>query len=183
MNRRRGFSLLELMTVCAIVCVMAGIAGPNISESMSRANAGAVFNDVEAYMMKTRNTARRINMCLKLQVLAGGNTLHVEPYIQPGCTLTSSDCRCRASYLSDAEKGLPPDLDLLSKRPSAKVTLNNTNNNLLSSSVGAAAPDTLLFLADGSLPYPSNLEIVVKAGVVTRKFSFFPASGVTRGGL
>jgi prepilin-type N-terminal cleavage/methylation domain-containing protein len=180
---RRGFSLLELMTVLAIIGVMAALAGPNIRESVLRANAGAVFNDVEAYIMRARNTARRINMCLKLQVLAGGDTLHVEPYVQAGCTLTSSDCRCRASYLTTAAQGLPPDLNLAAKRPAAKVTLNNASTNLLSSSVGAADPNMLLFLADGSLPYQSTLEIVVKAGVVTRKFSFFPASGVTRGGL
>lgn len=54
----RGFSLIELMIAIAVVGVMAGIALPNIIESIQRQQAIASEKEVADFIVRARNFAR-----------------------------------------------------------------------------------------------------------------------------
>jgi len=64
--RSRGFSLVEVMAVVAIVGVVTAIATPGISQAVQRAQAVAALDRIESTLRDARNEARRRRVCVNV---------------------------------------------------------------------------------------------------------------------
>jgi prepilin-type N-terminal cleavage/methylation domain-containing protein len=85
-NSARGFSLLELLTVVAIVGIMAALAVPSMTGWLGKSS----FSDQKAVLYDTltraRNMANSRDECVKVTI--DGSTMHITPYAQgaqPNC--------------------------------------------------------------------------------------------------
>lgn len=63
----RGFSLLELAIVVAVIGVMSAVALPGISSTVARTREDAEVARVEGFVTKARNLARRLNRCVDVE--------------------------------------------------------------------------------------------------------------------
>ena len=77
MHARRAFSLLELITVLAIMGVMAAIAIPRYAESAVRYRAGAAAQRLEADLILARDRARLISQGITVTIDASAETVSI----------------------------------------------------------------------------------------------------------
>jgi prepilin-type N-terminal cleavage/methylation domain-containing protein len=89
-RRARGFSLVELMIAIAIVGVMAGLALPNIIESIQRQKAISSEKEVGDFITRARNFARTTG-CETSVTVSNSATPHSITY-QTTETDTSAPC-------------------------------------------------------------------------------------------
>lgn len=174
----RGFSLVELMVVVAMVGIMAGLAVPQISASSRRANAAVPALRVHGFTSEARNLARRTNRCVKVDRSTDGTSLTASTFST--CALTEV-CRCRASALPDATMtlvmadGIPRD-----------GTVGAFTGNVTTAAFASVATsgDGIVFLADGSTPYAGAVTISVSVPLDTgaRDYTLrvMPATGIVR---
>jgi prepilin-type N-terminal cleavage/methylation domain-containing protein len=171
---KRGYSLVEIMVVVAMIGVLSALAGPNISAAVRRANEPAQLLRVHGFLVEARNYARRTNQCVKVTRNAAGTQLTAAPVAL--CAATDT-CQCRASVVA-AETFT---LDLTAQSPPITVSPFTGNTGVPSSLTGSATGDALLFLANGSTPYPSTATVNVSLPERGQKtITVLPASGILR---
>jgi prepilin-type N-terminal cleavage/methylation domain-containing protein len=76
----RGFTLIEFMTVVAIIGVVAAMAIPNVNQRIQVEREAAALAEVRGALTSFRNLARTKVVCVQVAVV--GNTLTAAPYIQ-----------------------------------------------------------------------------------------------------
>ena len=72
MPLQRGFTLIELMVVVAIVAVLAAVAGPSFTDSLARRSLEGVANELSADLQYTKAQAVSSNTSMQLATPAGG---------------------------------------------------------------------------------------------------------------
>ena len=77
MNRERGFTLVEIMIVVAIIALLAAIAIPNVLRGRTTANESAAIGNLRA-LISSLEMARSVNQVYPLDVAA--NTWLVAMY-------------------------------------------------------------------------------------------------------
>lgn len=175
MKSVRAFSLIEIMTVVALVGVMAAIAGPRFAESVRRANAPVQVVRVQSFLSEARNLARRTNRCVKVVRDSSGSTLTASTF---STCLVSGTCVCRASFQADSVT----TLSLAAVIPTnANVQALSGNSSTLTDLTGHAGADALIFLPDGSTPYGGDVSFPVNVpGGPTTVVRVMPAAGIVR---
>jgi type IV pilus assembly protein PilE len=88
--RTSGFTLIELMISIAIVGVMAGLALPNIIESIQRQQAIASEKEVADFIVRARNFARTTG-CETRVTVDNSSALHTLTY-QTTATVNTDPC-------------------------------------------------------------------------------------------
>jgi prepilin-type N-terminal cleavage/methylation domain-containing protein len=170
----RGYTLVEIMVVVALIGVVSALAGPNISKAVRRANEPAQMLRVHGFLVQARNYARRTNQCVKVTRNSTGTSLTARPVSL--CAATDT-CACRASVAA-AETFV---LDLTKQLPPITVTSFANNTGVASSLTAEATGDALLFFPNGATPYPATATVNValpERGPKT--ITILPASGIMR---
>lgn len=68
MLRARGFSLIEVMVVVAILGIMAALAAPTLLFEVQKANLQAASDTVAAFLVRAQNEAMVTRRCVRVQV-------------------------------------------------------------------------------------------------------------------
>jgi type IV fimbrial biogenesis protein FimT len=94
-NRSRGFTLIELMVVVALVAIMLAIAVPSFASFISSYRATAAINDILQAVTQTRTEALKRGRRVTLAPIAGdwtqGWTVFVEPTATANQVYSSGD--------------------------------------------------------------------------------------------
>jgi prepilin-type N-terminal cleavage/methylation domain-containing protein len=172
-----GFTLLELMTVVALVGIMTAIATVQVSSAVQRANAPVHGVRVHGLLSDARNLARRTNRCVRVTRNADGSVLSAQTFAT--CALAEV-CRCRASALPD--ETLTLTLDNVIPRNARVQPFAGTG--VTAGFTDVAVADALVFLADGSTPHPTSVGVTVSVPVdgvaQTATLRVMPATGIVR---
>jgi len=170
----RGYSLIEIMVVVAVIGIVSAVAGPNISKAVRRANEPAQLLRVHGFLVEARNFARRTNQCVTVTRSASGTTLTAQPVAL--CAATGT-CSCRGSVVAPQTF----TLDLTSQSPPIAVTAFANNIGVAPLLASAATGESLLFLPNGATPYPSTATVNVSLPERGPKtITILPASGIMR---
>lgn len=171
----RGFSLVELMAVVAVVGVLSAIALPNISTAVRRAREPAEGVRLRTFLTESRALARRTNRCVQLTF---ADTRVVNRTIVTSCSGTlAAVCDCSAPLLA------VPVTASLTLGSAAEVTAVRGNTVAMASvPASVASGRNVLFLANGSTPYLDDAEVEVRLVESARRqiFALLAASGIVR---
>lgn len=172
--RTRGYSLVEIMVVVAIIGVLSALAGPNISAAVRRANEPAQLLRVHGFLVEARNYARRTNQCVKVTRNSAGTQLTA---VAVALCAATDTCQCRASVVA-AETFT---LDLTRQSPPITVSSFANNTGVASALTASATGNALLFLPNGSTPYAATATVNVSLPERGPKtITILPASGIMR---
>ena len=64
--QRRGFTLIELMTVVAMVAILATLAAPSLRDFLIRNRSAAISNEFTATVLRARSEAVSRNVCVSV---------------------------------------------------------------------------------------------------------------------
>src|SRR5947209_19190334 len=81
MNRRRGYTLLELLLVLAIIVIAAAAVAPSFRGVMRSATLKSAANDVRAALTKAHVLAMKSGRTHVFQYELGGSKYKIEAYI------------------------------------------------------------------------------------------------------
>lgn len=140
-----GFSLLELMTVVALVGVLTAVAVPNITEAIRKSRARAQFYELRTFLVEARNRARLHRRCVLVEVGASAQELRAR---ESDCAGTHVGARV-ASFSS-----------LVVEAPSGALHFG-TKGELLGGEIV-----TLQARARGALPESRTLRVLPAIGSV-----------------
>jgi type IV fimbrial biogenesis protein FimT len=68
----RGFTLIEVMIVVAILAVLAGVAGPQMADAIAAQRVRAAAESLHMAILKTRSEAIKRNAAVTLRPATGG---------------------------------------------------------------------------------------------------------------
>lgn len=71
-TRKRGFTLLELVVVLAVLGILASVVAPNISKPIGNEQMEAEGNKLAAWLQQTRTLALGLKRCLRVQGYKAG---------------------------------------------------------------------------------------------------------------
>jgi type IV fimbrial biogenesis protein FimT len=86
----RGFNLVELVVVIAIISILASVAVPSFTGMITRMKAQGTASDLHMALMKTRSEAIKRNANVKLAVASGGKGWSIYPSAAEGNVLESN---------------------------------------------------------------------------------------------
>ncbi len=69
----RGFNLVEMVVVIAVISIMASIAVPSFTGMIAKMKAQTAASDLQMALMKTRSEALKRNANVTLAVASGGS--------------------------------------------------------------------------------------------------------------
>src|SRR2546421_7690449 len=81
MNRRRAYTLLELLLVLAIIVIAAAAVAPSFGRVMRGVSLKSAANDVRAALTKAHVLAMKSGRTQVFQYELGGSKYRIEPYI------------------------------------------------------------------------------------------------------
>ena len=85
----RGFNLVEIVVVIAIISILASIAVPSFTGMIARMKAQGTASDLHMALIKTRSEAIKRNANVKLAVASGGKGWTIYPSTAQGNILES----------------------------------------------------------------------------------------------
>jgi type IV fimbrial biogenesis protein FimT len=88
-RRSRGFNLVEIVVVIAIISILASIAVPSFTGMITRMKAQGVASDLHMALIKTRSEAIKRNANVTLAIADGGTGWTIYPSTAEGNVLES----------------------------------------------------------------------------------------------
>jgi prepilin-type N-terminal cleavage/methylation domain-containing protein len=133
----RGFTLLELMVVVAIVGVLAALTLPGISEMTRERRAAGEFAKLRNALVQSRNLARSLRRCVEVEVVADSAEMTAYPMSSCADDGTRIDARKKTfsfeSYVSlfafSTDTGILRFHDLGGTLEAEPVTIAMTSGN------------------------------------------------------
>jgi len=89
--RSKGFTLLELMTIIAIVGILVAVAAPSFTDSIARRRLEGVANELSADLQYAKSQAAAINTNVSLVTTAHGYAVGSYKTITLDSTITLTD--------------------------------------------------------------------------------------------
>lgn len=175
-----GMTLLELMTVLAIVGVLAAMATPSLRESIITARARDMTGRVRAEILKTRNAARLQHACIRLTLTNTATGIRSQRQTYGGCDAKSlMNNVISGSYAS--ENSIESAVELGTVTNSATHDIKSGGGRMLIRL--QVSPQVVLFGPYGGtfLQNPEDISIV-RAGSMRPlgRYRVFPATGIVR---
>lgn len=150
MKRPRGFSLLEMMAVVAILGILAGLAGPVLTSSMRRRKLNQLARQVASIIYQARSTA--IAKRKKVQVGFGSGYVNA---------FTRSDSKVFARYPAASNEYFD-----------RSVAISTTDNRLFIDANGATTDGNghpldgqILSIVDSNTGETINLTVKYSGGI------------------
>lgn len=84
-----GFNLIEVVVVIAIISILASVAVPSFTGTITRTKAQNAASDLHMALMKTRSEAIKRNTNVKLAISSGGKGWTIYPSAAEGNVLES----------------------------------------------------------------------------------------------
>ncbi len=110
MKRQAGFTLIELMTVIAIITILVAAFTPNIFRWVSNQRFNSAVRDIQASIMQMRLDALKENVPATITFTAGTGTYQTDEW--------------KNGHDSIETHTLPPDITVVSSITNAPLTFN-----------------------------------------------------------
>lgn len=155
---RRGYTLMELLLVLAILVVAAAVTAPSLARTMRRTALVAAGEDVRAALTKAHVLAMKSGRTQMFQYELGGSKYKIEPYIAGDDEIESVEGDPTGAFAGSTtsqqptpEKTLPEGIKFTAGDFAIESRAERIEREVgTSSSGGATWSRPILFFTDGS---------------------------------
>lgn len=155
---RRGYTLMELLLVLAILVVAAAVTAPSLARTMRRTALVAAGEDVRAALTKAHVLAMKSGRTQMFQYELGGSKYKTEPYIAGDDEIESAEGDPTGAFAGSttsqqpaAEKTLPEGIKFTAGDFAMESRAERIEREVgTTSSGGATWSRPILFFTDGS---------------------------------
>lgn len=173
-------TLMELMTVLAIVGVLAAMATPSLRDTIVMARARGMTERVRAEILQARNTARLRHECVKLTLTNTAYGIQSKRQTYGGCNAKLLLERViNGSYISENSIESAGELGTVTETEIEDIRSDGGRMLIRLQS----SPQVVVFSPSGStfLPDPEDIAIVQASSLRwLGRYRVFPATGIVR---
>jgi type IV pilus assembly protein PilA len=163
----RGFTLVEIVIVVAIIGVLAAISFPTVHDMTTRANEPLELAKVEALLHEARTYARRTNQCVEVEL-----------------TQPTGTTKAKLTYktVTDASGFRCPTATAITPTPTVELATGMKFSATVQD--GEAGRLAFRFSRNGGLQYakPTIFEVQSTVTGMKKTVKIFPGAGTTRVG-
>lgn len=106
LSRSRGYTLIELVVVCALIAVLAAITVPSVALTHARASSGSAAQRLAVVLRAAQARARAGGNAVRVSVVSGGRAYRVEIVGAEGNRCVDAGdfgaAECTSNYPGDA---------------------------------------------------------------------------------